>query len=179
MHEPFTLAVPVGPADHVIEGLAHARVTVVEYGDFECPNCKQAVPALKQLAAKFKGDVRVVYRHFPLEAVHVHALHAAEAAEGAGAQGRLVPMHDLLFEHQRDLKAHHLRAYAEQLELDLARFDRAMRDHLYLQRIRDHIRGGEESGVRATPTFFANGKLADVSYGIAHLFEAVQEALGA
>ena len=176
MSEPFVLSVPVQAADHLI-GPGQARVTVVEYGDFECPNCKQAAPALKQLAAKFGDDVRVAFRHFPLEAVHVHALHAAEAAECAGAQGRFLQMHDLLFEHQSELKAHHLREYAERLELDLARFNREMGGHLYLQRIRDHIRGGEESGVRATPTFFVNGKLADVSFGVASLFDAVRGAL--
>jgi protein-disulfide isomerase len=172
----FELAVPVGPADHCL-GPADARVTVVEYGDYECPNCKQAVPALKQLLARFHDRVRLVYRHFPLEAVHVHALHAAEAAECAGAQGRFWPMHDLLFEHQDALQPNHLREYAQRLELDMARFNADMRDHLYLQRIRDHIRSGEESGVRATPTFFVDGKLEDVSYGITKLFEAVQRAL--
>ena len=176
MSEPFVLSVPVAAADHVI-GPAHARVTVVEYGDFECPNCKQAAPALKQLAARFGDDVRIVFRHFPLEAVHVHALHAAEAAECAAAQSRFLPMHDLLFEHQHELKAHHLREYATRLELDLARFNREMGEHLYLQRIRDHIRGGEESGVRATPTFFVNGRLADVSFGVVSLFDAVRDAL--
>src|SRR5258705_12359078 len=101
MQHKFALAVPVGPADHVI-GPANARVTVVEYGDFECPNCKQAASALKQLAARFGDGVRMVYRHFPLETAHVHALLAAEAAECAGAQGKFLPMHDLLFEHQND-----------------------------------------------------------------------------
>jgi protein-disulfide isomerase len=176
MHHLFELAVPVGPSDHFI-GAAHAPVTVVEYGDFECPNCKQAAPALKQLLAKFKDGARIVYRHFPLEAVHVHALNAAEAAEAAAAQGKFPQMHDLLFQHQDALKAHQLREYAERLELDMMRFNAEMHDHLYLQRIRDHIRGGEESGVRATPTFFVNGKLQDVSYGISALFDAVQGAL--
>ena len=175
-HEPFALAVPVGPADHAV-GPGDARVSIVEYGDFECPNCKQAAPVLKHLAATFGHDLRIVYRHFPLEAVHVHALHAAEAAECAGAQGKFLAMHDLLFEHQHDLKAHHLREYAQRIELDMARFNREMADHLYLQRIRDHIRGGEESGVRATPTFFLNDKLCDVSYGVASLFDAARKAL--
>jgi protein-disulfide isomerase len=176
MHSLFELSVPVGPADHSI-GAAHAPVTVVEYGDFECPNCKQAAAALKQLLARFKDGVRIVYRHFPLEAVHVHALNAAEAAECAGAQGKFLPMHDLLFEHQNALKAHQLHEYAQRLELDMVQFNAAMHDHLSLQRIREHIRGGEESGVRATPTFFVNGKLQDVSYGMTALFDAVQGAL--
>jgi protein-disulfide isomerase len=176
MHHLYELTLPVGPSDHFI-GAAHAPVTVVEYGDFECPNCKQAAPALKQLLSRYKDRVRVVYRHFPLESVHPHALNAAEAAECAAAQGRFWPMHDLLFEHQDALKGHNLREYAERLELDMAKFDAEMRDHLYLQRIREQITSAEESGARATPTFFVNGRLQDASYGLVPLFDAVGEAL--
>jgi hypothetical protein len=111
----FELAIPVSAGDHVL-GAAGAPVTVVEYGDFECPNCKQAAPAVKLLLQKFAGRVRFVYRHFPLEGVHPHALHAALAAEAAGAQGRFWPMHDLLFENQSHLKLPQLRRYAERLD---------------------------------------------------------------
>src|ERR1700682_1114455 len=93
------LAVPVGAADHIL-GASHAPVTVVEYGDFECPNCKQAAPAVKLLLERFPGRVRLVYRHFPLEQVHPHALHAALAAEAAAGQEKFWPMHDLLFYNQ-------------------------------------------------------------------------------
>ena len=110
----FELTVPVTDADHSI-GPADAPVTVVEYGDLECPNCKQAAPAVKLLLRRFTGRIRFVYRHFPLEEVHPHAISAAEAAECAGAQGRFWPMHDLLFENQAHLKLHQLRDYAEQL----------------------------------------------------------------
>ena len=173
MHPPFELAVPVGPADHVI-GAAHAKVTVVEYGDYECPNCKQAAPAVKLLLKDFADNLRFVYRHFPLEAVHPHALNAAEAAECAAAQGKFWQMHDLLFENQHALKGHHLREYAERLELDMVKFNAEMNDHIYLQRIREHIRSGEESGVRATPAFFVNGKIIDTSFNIRVLFDAVR-----
>jgi protein-disulfide isomerase len=176
MNHLFELATPVGPSDHCV-GPTHAAVTVVEYGDFECPNCKQAVPALKQLLDKYRERVRLAYRHFPLEAVHVHALHAAEAAECAGAQGRFWQMHDLLYANQNALKAHHLREYAQQLELDMVRFTADMNGHLYLQRIREHVRSGEASGARATPTFFLDGKLQDVSFGLSALFDAVQGEL--
>src|SRR3979490_2569874 len=107
----FELAVPVSAVDHAL-GASHAPVTVVEYGDFECPNCKQAAPAVKLLFEEFVGRIRLVYRHFPLEEVHPHALRAAEAAECGGAQGKFWPMHDLLFDNQQHLKLPQLHGYA-------------------------------------------------------------------
>jgi len=171
------LAVQVSNVDHVL-GAAHAVVTVVEYGDFECPNCKQAAPAVKLLLDRFAGRVRLVFRHFPLEDVHPHALHAAQAAEAAGGQGKFWPMHDLLFENQRHLKLPQLHTYAERLELDIARYTGEMDDEVYLQRIREHIDGGLNSGVRSTPTFFINGMLHDTSFGLQSLAEGVAAALG-
>ena len=170
----FELAVPVGGGDHIL-GPSHAPVTVVEYGDFECPNCKQAAPALKLMLEKFAGRARLVYRHFPLEQVHPHALHAALAAEAAGGQGKFWPMHDLLFQDQQHLKANQLRSYAERLELDMPRYDREMKEGHYLRRVREQIEGGERSGVRGTPTFFVNGKIQDVSFGMQALLKKVEE----
>jgi protein-disulfide isomerase len=170
------LRVPVASVDHVL-GPEHARVTVVEYGDFECPNCKQAAPALKLLLKHFAGQVRIVFRHFPLEEVHPHALAAAEAAETAAAQGKFWEMHDLLFENQRHLKAANLRTYAEQLQLDMARYTAEMDDEIYRQRVREHIEGGRRSGVRSTPGIFVNGVIQDVSFGMQSLFDAVQATL--
>ena len=172
----FELAVPVNPADHNL-GPSHAPVTVVEYGDFECPNCKQAAPALKILLGRFPGRVRLVFRNFPLEEVHPHALHAALAAEVAAGQGRFWPMHDLLFENQRHLKLPQLRSYSERLELDMVRYDADMGDTVYLQRVREDIEGGSASGVRATPTFFLNGVIHDVSFGLESLFDKVEAEL--
>ena len=172
----FELAVPVNPSDHNL-GPSHAPVTVVEYGDFECPNCKQAAPAVKLLLQRFTGRVRLVYRHFPLEEVHPHALHAALAAEVAAGQRKFWPMHDLLFENQPHLKLPQLRRYAERLELDMVRYDADMADTVYLQRVREDIEGGRASGARATPTFFVNGVLQDVSGGLQALFERVQAEL--
>src|SRR6266403_552012 len=151
-HRKFELAVPVSAVDHAL-GASHAPVTVVEYGDFECPNCKQAAPAVKLLLERFPGRVRLVYRHFPLEEVHPHALQAALAAEAAAGQGKFWPMHDLLFDNQRHLKLPQLRGYA--------------------QRVREQVEGGERSGVRGTPTFFLNGTVQDVSFGLQALFEKV------
>ena len=176
MAHPFELLLPVGGADHIL-GPSHATVTVVEYGDFECPNCKQAAPAVKLLLTRFTGQVRFVYRHFPLEVVHPHALHAALAAEVAGAQGKFWSMHDLLFENQAHLKLPQLRRYAEAIELDMVRYDAEMAGELYLQRVREHIESGERSGVRGTPGFFVNGAIQDVSFGMQKLFDRVDAAL--
>jgi len=152
-------------------------VTIVEYGDFECPNCKQAAPALKLLLERFAGRVRVVFRHFPLEEVHPHALAAAEAAECAGGQGKFWEMHDLLFANQDHLKTNQLHSYAERLQLDMARYTSEMDDEVYRQRIREQMDGARRSGVRATPTFFVNGRLQDVSFGMRALFDAAEAAL--
>ena len=172
----FELTVPVGSADHTI-GPADAPVTVVEYGDFECPNCKQAAPAVKLLLHHFAGRIRFAYRHFPLEEVHPHALLAAEASEGSGSQGKFWPFHDALFEHQPHLQLDHLRNYAEQLQLDMAGFDSEISNHAHLQRIRQHVQSGRDSGARGTPTFFVNGRIQDVSFDLQSLFNAVEAAL--
>jgi protein-disulfide isomerase len=170
------LTVPPSPADNAL-GPAQARVTVVEYGDFECPNCKQAAPGVRLLLERFAGRIRFVFRHFPLEQVHPHALHAALAAEAAGAQEAFWPMHDLLFENQQHLKPKQLRGYADRLELDMVRFDADMADEIHLQRVREHIDSGRRSGVRATPTFFLNSRIQDVSFGMQALEAAIETAL--
>jgi len=170
------LAVPVSAADHRL-GSDHALVTVVEYGDFECPNCKNAVPAVKMLLADFGGRIRFAYRHFPLEEAHPHALAAAEAAEGAAQQGKFWEMHELLFANQAHLTQKHLHEYAERLGLDMARYTSEMDDHIYLQRIREHVDGGKRSHARGTPAFFVNGAIRDVSFGMQALFDAVEAAL--
>ena len=176
MKQAFHLSMPETPVDHTI-GAHDALVTVVEYGDFECPHCKQAAPAVKLLLERFSGRIRFIWRHFPLEEVHPHALQAAEAAEAAGAQGKFWNMHDLLFDNQAHLKANNLRGYAERLELDMERYASEMNDHVYLQRIREHQQSGHQSGVRSTPTFFINRDIHDVSFGLTRLFDAVQDRL--
>jgi protein-disulfide isomerase len=172
----FDLTVPPNAVDHSV-GPHDARVTVVEYGDFECPNCKQARPAVKLMLDHHAGQVRFIFRHFPLEEVHPHAVNAAEAAESAGAQGKFWQMHDVLFENQARLKPNQLAGYAEKLELDVPRYTSEMSEHIYLQRIREHMQGGRDSGVRATPTFFINGRIHDVSFGIQSLLDGVQALL--
>lgn len=175
LHHSVDLAIPVNDNDHVL-GAAHAPVTLVEYGDFESPVCKQAAAAVKQLLEQFTGRLRFVYRHFPLESEHPHALHAAEAAEAAGAQGKFWEMHDLLFEHQTHLDAKHLHAYAELLPLDMARFTAELGDEIYLQRIREHIAGAKRSHVKSEPAFFINGVIHDVSFGLHTLVNGIEAA---
>jgi protein-disulfide isomerase len=172
----FQLTPMVQSYDHT-RGPDHAGVTIVEFGDFECPNCKQASPAVKLLLERFDERVRFAFRHFPLTEVHPHALMAAQAAEAAGGQGKFWQMHDLLFENQTHLKAQHLHSYAERLGLDMARYTAEMDDEIYLQRVREHMDSARRSGARGTPTFFVNGRIQDVSFGLRALFDAVEEAL--
>ena len=173
---PMTLAAPPEPTDHLL-GLEHARVTVIEYGDFECPNCKVAAPTSKLLLDRFPAAVRFIFRHFPLQEAHPHALLAAEAAEAAAAQGKFWEMHDLLFEHQAHLKDKDLFRYACQAGLDRVRYTAEMDDHIYLQKVREHVAGGRRSHIRATPSFFLDGVIQDVSYGMQGLHDAVEAAV--
>lgn len=162
-----------------IQGPASARVTLLEYGDFQCPSCAQAHAAMKIMLAHFGQQLRFVYRHYPQRSAHPDAELAAEAAEAAAAQGQFWPYHDLLFEHQQHLKAKHLLDYARQLGLDLARYQNEMKDHVYLQRVQEHLQSGQQLGLRATPAFYVNGALTDVSFGLQHLREAIDKVLRA
>ncbi len=176
MRAAVTLAVPVDTIDHT-SGPADARVTVVEYGDFECPTCKAAEPAVRQLRDHFEERMLFVFRHFPLEDAHPNALAAAEAAEAAAAQGRFWAMHDMLLAKSPRLQRRHLESYAAELGLDLARFSAELDDEIYRQRVREQQEGGRRSHLRGTPTFFVNGVVQDVSGGMRDLFAAVEAAV--
>jgi protein-disulfide isomerase len=173
----MTLAVPVEPMDHM-RGSEHARVTVVEYGDFECPSCKVAVPTPKLLLERFPSRIRFVFRHFPLQEAHPHAQLAAEASEAAAAQGKFWAMHDVLFQNQAHLKDKDLHRYAADLGLDMARYTAEMDDHIYLQKVREHVEGGRRSHIRATPTFFVDGIVQDISFGMKALHDSVAAVVG-
>jgi protein-disulfide isomerase len=175
--KPVSLAVPLSMADHLI-GAAHAPIAVVEYGDFECPICHAVEPAVRQLLQTHANTVAFAFRHFPLEAAHPHALLAAEAAEAAAAQGQFWPMHNLLLRNPAQLGRRHLESYAEILNLDLVRFRAELDSEIYRQRVREHQEGGIRSHLRATPGFFVNGVIQDVSGGMRALIDAVNEALG-
>jgi protein-disulfide isomerase len=154
------LRVPVGSADHV-QGNPRAAVTLVEYGDYECPYCGAAYPVLKEVQRRMGDELRFVFRNFPLAEVHPHALVAAEAAEAAGAQGQFWQMHDTLYEHQDALGLAHLKAFAKGLKLDEARFAQDLEAHTFLPRIQADFREGVRSGVNGTPTLFVNGTRYD------------------
>jgi Na+/H+ antiporter NhaA len=169
------LAVPVDPRRDHLRGSAEAPVTVVEYGDFECPYCGRAEPVIRELLADF-GDVGYVWRHLPLSDVHPNAQLAAEAAEAAAAQGAFWTMHDLLLEHQGDLRPRDLHAYAGQLGLDLERFAEEVRGHAHAAHVDEDVDSADASGVTGTPTFFIDGRRHNGAYDIATLSAAVREA---
>src|SRR3981189_2493685 len=173
---PITLAVTPEPTDHFL-GSEHARVTLIEYGDFECPSCKGAATTPKLLLERFPNKIRFIFRHFPMQEAHPHALMAAEASEAAAAQGKFWPMHDVLFQNQAHLKDKDLHRYAAALGLDMARYTAEMDDHIYLQRVREHIEGARRSHIRATPTFFLSGVVQDISFGMKGLHDAVASAV--
>jgi Na+/H+ antiporter NhaA len=169
------LGVPVDPGRDHIRGPAHAPVTLVEYGDFECPYCGQAESVIRELLAGH-GDVRYVWRHLPLNDVHPHAQLAAEASEAAAAQGAFWPMHDLLLGHQGDLLMRDLVGYAGDIGIDVKRF----RDHLGRRagapRVAEDVDSADLSGVSGTPTFFINDLRHYGAYDISELSTAVQTA---
>jgi len=169
------LAVPVGPEDHV-RGPASAPVTLVEYGDFECPYCGVAYPVVKQLEKKYAGKLRVVFRSFPLEQ-HPHAQKAAEAGEFAADHGKFWELHDLLYEHQRALDERHLLGYAETLGLDAGALEMALREETYAPIVAETKEGGEESGIPGTPAFFLNGVLFEDEPTLGNLSHAVDYLL--
>jgi len=170
------LIVPVNPTDHV-RGDPQARITVVEYGDFECPMCRSAEPAVRLLLETHTAAVRLVFRHLPVESAHSHALVAAEAAEAAGAQGRFWEMHDLLLKQGAHLERGALDKYAATIGLDLASFKASLDDEIYRQRVREQLDGAARSHVRGTPAFFVNGHIQDVSAGMHDLRQAVMRFL--
>jgi protein-disulfide isomerase len=173
---PGTLSLPPEPGDHA-QGSEHARVIVVEYGDFECPSCKVAAATPFLLLDRYPGKVRFIFRHFPLEQAHPHALQAAEAAEAAAAQGKFWPMYELLFRNQEHLKAKDLQHYAAELGLDLGRYAAETSGHDYLPRVRHDIDSGRRSHIRATPAFFIDGVVQDISFGMKSLHDAVAAAV--
>ncbi|RYV51275.1 Na+/H+ antiporter NhaA [Pengzhenrongella frigida] len=169
------LADPVHPdLDHV-RGPSQAPVTLVEYGDFECPYCGQAEPVVRELLADF-GDIRYVWRHLPLLDVHPHAQLAAEASEAAATQGAFWAMHDLLLGHQGALLVRDLVGYAEQLGLDVARFTADLARHAGAPRVARDVDGADRSGVSGTPTFFLNGRRHHGAFDLATLSDAVRVA---
>ncbi|HEV3087345.1 MAG TPA: thioredoxin domain-containing protein [Candidatus Elarobacter sp.] len=169
------LAVPVGPEDH-IRGPADAPVTLVEYGDFECPYCGVAYAAVKELEKKYGDKLRVVFRSFPLEQ-HPHAQAAAEAAEFAADHGKFWELHDVLYEHQRALDVRHLLGYARDLGLDADALEATLREGTYTLIVEEQKEGGEDSGIPGTPAFFLNDVLFEEEPTLENLSHAIDYLL--
>ena len=176
--EPLTdLAVAVDPERDHVRGRADAPITLLEYGDYECPYCGRAEAAIRELLADFENELRYVWRYLPLTDVHPHAQLAAEAAEAAAAQGAFWPMHDLLLAHQDALEPPDLRRYASELGLDVEQFWDDLRARTHAPRVADDVDSADASRVTGTPSFFVNGRRHEGAYDIETLSKLVREAL--
>jgi protein-disulfide isomerase len=166
---------PVGPDDHA-QGPADAPVTLVEYGDYECPHCGAAHPIVKAVQSRLGDRLRFVFRHFPIASNHPHAEHAAEMAEAAADRGKFWEMHDLLYENQDALEDADLLGYAASLGIDPAWAASALRYGAFTERVRANFLSGVRSGVNGTPTFFINGVRHEGPWDEASLLEAIAAA---
>ncbi len=167
---------PVSTDDHV-QGPPTAPLTLVEYGDYECPHCASAYPILKHLQKRFGDQLRFVFRNFPLANMHPHAQAAAETAEFAAAHGKFWEMHDLLFENQQRLSHTLLMELARELDLSTAALTQALEDGQFTARVRADFSSGVRSGVNGTPTFFINGQRHDGSFEFAELLLVLDAVL--
>jgi protein-disulfide isomerase len=170
------LTVPVDVDRDHIQGPVDASVTLLEYGDYECPYCGAAYPIVKEVQDRMGDQLRFVFRNFPITTSHPHAEQAAEAAEAAGSQGRFWEMHDTLYENQRRLGDDDLRSYAARIGLDLESFERDVAEHVHAPRVREDFMSGVRSGVNGTPTFYINGVRHDDSYELETLLAALEQA---
>jgi formate-nitrite transporter family protein len=170
-----TLKPPVSEVDHS-SGLPDAPVTLVEYGDYECPHCGRAYPIVHEVQKALGSRLRFVFRNFPLGEIHPHAVRAAETAEAAAVQGKFWEMHSLLFEHQRALDDAHLLEYAKQIELNVERVRKELESGAHSERLEHDFRSGVRSGVNGTPTFFINGERLDGPWDFKGLMEAIEQA---
>ena len=171
---PALLTVPVGARDHV-GGPASARVTLVEYGDFECPQCGAAHPIIARLIDTFGDRLRFVFRHFPLTNSHPNAQHAAEEAEWAAAQNAFWPMYDALYAAQKSLSDRRMLQLAAELGLPGTELQSAWSAHTFIARVKDDFASGLKSGVTGTPSFFINGIRHEAGWdelSLAHAIEA-------
>jgi protein-disulfide isomerase len=168
-----TLATPITEEDHA-QGPANATITLVQYGDYECPYTRLSRHSVHRLQREFSASLRFVFRHFPLNEIHLHARAAAAAAEAAGFQSDFWTMHEYLFEHQKALEDADVKKYATELGLDRQRFDRDSRSPKVEERIERDLASGEQSGVEGTPTFYVNGTRHDGGYDLDSLRSAIQ-----
>lgn len=174
--EGMKLSFPVSESRDHIQGLATAAVTLVEYGDYECPYCAQAYLIVKEVQERLGRKLRFVFRSFPLTGVRPHAYQSALAVETAAAQGRFWDMYDFLFKHGEVLTDDNLRQSAAKLGLNISRFDHEFLDRTYSRHLDEDIQSGKESGVTKTPTFFINEDRYDESWDLDSLLSALDEA---
>jgi protein-disulfide isomerase len=166
---------PVNQKDH-IQGNPGASIELVEYGDYQCPYCGQAYLIIKSIQAKTGDQLKFVFRNFPLTEIHQRSAYAAVAAEAAGFQGKFWEMHDILFENQKNLQDEDLIRYAEQLNLDIKKFQEDFRNREYKERVESDFESGVRSGVNATPSFFINGAKYEGSFeDMVHRLEKLVE----
>jgi NhaA family Na+:H+ antiporter len=172
-----TLKSPIGDRDH-IEGTVDAQVTLVEYGDYECPHCRQVAPIVEQLQERFGDRLRYVFRHFPITTAHPNAQLAAEAAEAAAAQGKFWEMHDRIFLHTGPLYKEKLVQFAQELDLNVERFERELDEQVHAERVREDFLSGVRSGANGTPAFFLNGVRYDGPWDLDSLIAEIEKPLG-
>ena len=172
------LLMPIGPRDHTA-GPDDAPVTLVEYGDYECPHCARAYPIVESVRRHLGDSLQFAFRHFPLTQIHPHAADAAEMAEVAGSQDRFWPMHHTLFTHQDALDPRHLVAYAGLLGIDPRWAAEAFDSHVYAPKVREDFLSGARSGVNGTPTFFVGGVRHDGPHDAVSLIAALQRSASA
>ncbi len=170
-----TLTVPVGAEDH-IEGAENSEVTLVEYGDYECPYCGDAYKIVKKIQKEMGDKLRFVFRNFPLKQSHPNAEHAAEAAEIAAADGKFWEMHDILYENQNALDDENLKTYAEEIGLDAEKFGADLESGKFEEKVQKDFMSGVESGVNGTPSFFINGVRFNGSFDYKSLLDALENA---
>jgi len=170
------LRIPVGPRDHII-GKPTATKTLVEYGDYQCSHCGEAYPMIKKLLKEFSNELLFVFRNFPLQESHPEAMIAAEAAEAAGLQNKFWEMHDMIYEHQDELTKNNLKYFAENLDLNIAKFENDWDSSDVTAKIESDFESGIRSGVNGTPTFFINDQRLD-TYDVTYesLADAVRKA---
>ena len=169
------LRIPVNEHDHIM-GPADASVTLVEYGDYQCPHCQAAWPQVEMVLQRFGRGLRYVYRHFPISTLHPLAKPAAETAEFAGAHGLFWEMHSALFANGHQLSGPTLGALASQLGLDVAELQEALERGIYAPKVESDFAGGVRSGVNGTPCFFVNGPRHDGGYDAMSLSAAIEAA---
>jgi protein-disulfide isomerase len=168
---------PVGAADH-FQGSENATVTLVEYGDYQCPHCGHAYPIIKAVQKAMGKKLKFVFRNFPLAEAHPNAVHAAIAAEAASGQGKFWEMHDIIFENQGRLGDSHLAAYASKIGLNAKQFEQDFSKEIYRNKVEADFESGVRSGVNGTPSFFINGEKYNESWEADDLLAALESISG-